>query len=49
MIFQDSDFGKTQNQHQVDFCDFSEVTRLCQQVGCARNKLQFRTVQQKLK
>ena len=28
---------------------FSEVTRLFQQVGCARNKQLFRTVQQNLK
>ena len=40
---------KTQNQHQEEFCPFSEVTRLCQQVGCARNRLQFHTVLQKLK
>ena len=28
---------KTQNQHQEEFCAFSEVTRLCQWVGCADN------------
>ena len=28
---------------------FSEVTRSCQEVGCARNRLQFHTVLQKLK
>ena len=28
---------------------FSEVSRLCQEVGCARNRLQFHTVPQKLK
>ena len=45
-LFQDSDFEetlKTQNQHQEGSCVFSEVTRLCQQVGCARNRLQFHT------
>ena len=40
---------KTQNQHQEEFYAFSEVTRLCQQVGCARNRLLFNTVLQKLK
>ena len=40
---------KTQNQPQEEFCPFSEVTRLCQEVGCARNRLQFHTVLQKLK
>ena len=34
---------------QVDSCAFSGVTRLCQQVGCARNRLQFHTVLQKRK
>ena len=32
---------KTQNQHQEESCPFSEVTRLCQEVWCARNRLQF--------
>ena len=40
---------KTQNQPQEEFCAFSEGTRLCQQVGCARNRLHFHTVLQKLK
>ena len=40
---------KTQNQHQEEFSAFSQVTRLCQEVGCARNRLQFPTVLQKLK
>ena len=40
---------KTQNQHQERSCVFSEVTRWCQKVGCARNRLQFHTVLQKLK
>ena len=40
---------KTQNQHQVEFCAFSEVTRSCPEVGCARNRLQFHTVQRNLK
>ena len=44
-----SEISKTQNQHQEEFCAFSGVTRLCQKVGCARNKLQFHTVLQKLK
>ena len=39
---------KTQNQHQEEFCAISEVTRLCQKVGCARNRLQFHTALQKL-
>ena len=41
--------GKTRNQHQeVSWCIFG-VTRLCQQVGCVRNRLLFHTVLQKLK
>ena len=40
---------KTQNQHQEGSCIFSEVTRLCQKVGCVRNRLQFHTVLHKLK
>ena len=40
---------KTQNQHQVELCAFLEVTRFCQEVECARNRLQFHTVLQKLK
>ena len=48
-LFQDSDFAGDlgiQNLHQVEHCAFSEVIRLFQSVGCVRNKLQFRTVQQ---
>ena len=40
---------KNQNQHQEESCVLSEVTCLCQWVGCARNRLQFHTVLQKLK
>ena len=38
---------RIQNLHQVEHCAFSEAKRTVQQsVGCVRNKLQFRTVQQ---
>ena len=40
---------RIQNLHQVEHCAFSEVIRLFQSVGCVRNKLQFRTVQQNQK
>ena len=40
---------RIQNLHQVELCAFLEVIRLFQSVGCARNKLQFRTVQQNQK
>ena len=40
---------KTRSQHQEEFFAFSEVTRSYQQVGCARNRLQFHTVPRKLK
>ena len=40
---------RTQNQLQGEHCVFSEVIHLFQQVGCARNKLQFHTVQQNQK
>ena len=40
---------KTQNQHQVDSHAFSEVEHLCQEVGCARNRLQFHKVLQQLR
>ena len=33
------EISKTQNQQQ-EYCVYSEVTRPCQQVGCARNRLQ---------
>ena len=38
---------KIRSQHQEEF--FSEVTRSCQQVGCARNRLLFHTVLQKFR
>ena len=40
---------RTQNLFPVEHCAFLEVIHLYQQVGCARNKLQFRTVQQNQK
>ena len=40
---------RIENLHQVEHCAFSEVTRLCQQVGCASNRLLFHTILQKLK
>ena len=40
---------RIQSLHQVEHCAFWEVIRLFQSVGCVRNKLQFRTVQQNLK
>ena len=40
---------RIQNLHQVEHCAILEVIRLCQPVGCERNKLQFRTVQQNQK
>ena len=40
---------KTRKQQQEEFCAFSRVTRLFPKIGCARNKLQFHTVLQKLK
>ena len=40
---------KIRNQRRVESYAFSEVTRSCQQVGCARNSLQFLIVQRKLK
>ena len=36
---------KTQNQHQEEYCAFSEVKRSCQQVGCARNRLLSHTAE----
>ena len=51
-LFQDSDFAgdlKTRSQHQEDYCALSEVTRPCRYVRCARNRVQFHTVPQKLK
>ena len=40
---------KTRNQHQEESCAFSEVTRLCQQVGCARYRFWSPIVLQMLK
>ena len=40
------DILRTQNLRQVEHYAFSEVIRLFQSAGCARNKLQFHTVQQ---
>ena len=40
---------RIQNLRQVEHCPFSEAIRLFQSVGCVRNKLQFRTVQQNQK
>ena len=40
---------KIQNMHQVEHCAFLEVIHLSHSVGCVRNKLQFRTVQQNQK
>ena len=37
------------NVHQVEHGAFAEAIRLFQHVGCVRNKLQFRTVQQNQK
>ena len=39
----------TPNQHQEEFHAFSEANYLCQEVGCARNQLQFHTDLRKLK
>ena len=41
--------SKTRNQHWTESDAYLEVTRLFQEVGCARNRLQFLTVQRKLK
>ena len=40
---------RIQHLHQVEHCAFLEVIHLFQSVGCVRNKLQFRTVQQNQK
>ena len=40
---------RIQNPLLVEHCAFSEALRLFQSVGCVRNKLQFRTVQQNQK
>ena len=36
---------RIQNLLRAEHCAFLEVIHLYQQVGCARSKLQFRTVQ----
>ena len=38
-----------QNLHKGEHCAFLEVIHLFQSVGCVRNELQFRTVQQNQK
>ena len=40
---------RTRNLLQVEHCAFLEVIHLFQEVGCVRNKFQFRTVQQNQK
>ena len=40
---------RIQNLHQEEHCAFLEVIRFFQMVGCVRNKLQFRAVQQNQK
>ena len=40
---------RIRNLHQVDHCASLEAIRLFRSVGCVRNKLQFRTVQQNQK
>ena len=40
---------RIQNPHQVEHCAFLVFIHVLQQVGCARNKHQFLTVQQNLK
>ena len=42
------DILHTQNRLQEKFCAYLEVTRSCQQVGCARSKRQFHTFQRNL-
>ena len=51
-LFQDSDFAgdlEYSKSTSDETCAFSEVKHLFQSVGCVRNKLQFRTVQQNQK
>ena len=52
-LFQDSDFARDLEDSKSTsgevLCICLEVTRLCQLVGCARSRLQFHTVLQKLK
>ena len=48
-LFQDSDFARDLEDSKStsgEHCAFSEAIHLFQSVGCVRNKLQFRTVQQ---
>ena len=40
---------RTQNLLRVEYCAFLEVIHLFRQVGCVRNKLKFRAVQQNQK
>ena len=50
-LFQDSDFARDVEYSKSTSGGtlfFSEITRLCQQVGCARNRFQFHTALQKL-
>ena len=42
------EFLKIRNQHQVEFCAFLVLARLCPSVGCATNILQYDTVLQNL-
>ena len=46
---QSQEILRIQNLHQVERYAFWEVICLFQSVGCVRNKLQFRTVQQNQK
>ena len=51
-LFQDSDFARdleVPNLLLEEHCAFLDVVHLFQLIGCARNKLQFRTDQQNLK
>ena len=48
-LFQDSDVAGDVEDSQEVSCVFLEVELLSQSVGCARNRLLFRTVQQNLK
>ena len=40
------DILRIQNVHRVEHYAFLEVIHLFQSVGCVRNKLRFRTIQQ---
>ena len=43
------EISRIQNPLRVEHCAFLEVIHLFRSVGCVRNKLQFRTVQQCLR